>query len=121
MGWLWAKPSVIREFAKSDERDKEKQALIDTLLAGQKEVLPLLMEVDKRLIPLMEGMQNALTRTAALLDRVEREWEWRERRTRVSEEQATGRFSRDFEDRGRGGEREGPGPGDHPPGEERPR
>lgn len=119
MGWLWAKPSVEREFDKSDAKDRQQQALIDSLLSGQQEVLPLLTEVDKRLIPLMEGMQASLKRTEGLLDRVEREWEWRERRGRVEEAPSRG-IRRDYEDGGGGGGREGPGAGDYPPGPTRP-
>lgn len=118
MGYLWAKPSVEREFDKSDTKDKQQQALIDSLLTSQKEVLPLLTEVDKRLIPLMEGTQAQLKRMEALLDRIEREWDWRERRGRVEEAPPRG-VRRDYEDRGGGGGREGPGSGDYPPGETR--
>jgi hypothetical protein len=121
VGWLWAKPSVEREFEKSDTKDKQQQALIDSLLTSQKEVLPLLMEVDKRLIPLMETTQQMMKRVEGLLDRVEREWEWRERRGRVQEEPPRDRSRRDPEDRGRGGSGQGPGPGDYPEGEGRSR
>ena len=121
VGWLWAKPSVEREFSKADTKDQQQQALIDSLLQGQREVLPLLTEVDKRLIPLMETTQALLRRMEGLLDRIEREWEWRERRGRVEEAPPTRGFGRDHEDRGGGGFREGPGAGDYPPGETRPR
>lgn len=105
MGWLWAKPSVEREFNKADTKDTQQQALIDSLLQGQKEVLPLLTEVDKRLIPLMENTQALIRRVETLLDRIEREWEWRERRGRAQEETPPTRgFRRDDEDRSRGGE-----------------
>lgn len=121
VGWLWAKPSVEREFSKSDETVRKQQVLIESLLTQQKEVLPLLTEVDKRLIPLMEATQSLLKRMEGLLDRIEREWEWRERRGRAEEAPPTRRFSRDDENRGGGGERQGPGPGDYPSGEDRPR
>lgn len=113
LGYLWAKPSVMREFEKSDEKDKQQQALIESLLASQKDVLPLLVEVDKRLIPLMDATQIMLRRVEALLDRVEREWEWRERRGRADETPPQrGRSERDFEDRSRGGFGQGPSPRD---------
>lgn len=105
LGWLWAKPSVTREFEKSDEKDKQQQALIETLLASQREILPLLTEVDKRLIPLMEGTQAVLKRMEGLLDRIEREWEWRERRGRAEEAPPSRGVRRDYEDGGGGGGR----------------
>lgn len=121
VGWLWAKPSVEREFNKSDETIKQQQGLIDSLLQGQREVLPLLTEVDKRLIPLMEATQAMLKRMEGLLDRIEREWDWRERRGRAAEAQPTRGVGRDYEDSGRGGLSEGTGPIDYPPGETRSR
>lgn len=122
MGWLWAKPSVDREFNKADTKDTQQQALIDSLLTSQKEVLPLLTEVDRRLIPLMEGTQQSLKRMEGLLDRIEREWEWRERRSRNEETPGSNRgFRRDDEGSRGGGEYQSAGPGDHPSGEDRPR
>jgi hypothetical protein len=121
VGWLWAKPSVIREFEKADAKAKEDKALIESLLASQKEVIPLLIEVDKRVVPLMESTQALLKRVEGLIDRAERDWEYRERRGRVSEETTYGGTRRDLGDRDRGGLREGPGSGDYRPGEERPR
>ena len=121
MGWLWAKPSVEREFNKADTKDVQQQALIDSLLTSQKEVIPLLGDVDKRLIPLMEGTQVSLKRMEGLLDRIEREWEWRERRGRSEETPPNRGFRRDDENRRGSGEYQGAGPGDHPSGEERPR
>lgn len=121
VGWLWAKPSVEREFKKSDDKDAQQQALIATMLSDQKEVIPLLLEVDKRVVPLMEATQELLRRVEILLDRMEREWEWRERRGRVQEEASPSRQRRDFEDRGRGRGGEGSGAGDYPSGEDRPR
>lgn len=128
LGWLWAKPSVEREFKKADEKDTQQQALINTMLADQKEVIPLLLEVDKHVVPLMEATQVMMTatqmmlkRVEALFDRMEREWDWRERRGRVSEAPSGYGPGRDYDDRGRGGGGEGPGPGDNPPGETRPR
>lgn len=119
LGYLWPKYAVMREFAQADERIKQMQALIDSLLASQKDVLPLLVEVDKRLIPLMDATQNMLKRVEALLDRVEREWEWRERRSRAVPEEGPGRGAgRDYEDRSRSGSGEGAGRGDRPPNEE---
>lgn len=123
LGFLWTKPSIMREFQKSDERDEQKQALIDSLLASQRDVLPLLVEVDKRLIPLMDATQSMLKRVEALLDRVEREWDWRERRGRAEETSSPpprGGRRRDYEDGGRGGFSESPGRGDRPPNEEGP-
>jgi hypothetical protein len=118
LGYLWPKYAVMREFAQADERIKQMQALIDTLLASQKDVLPLLMEVDKRLIPMMDNTQGLLKRMETLLDRVEREWEWRERRGRGIPEEAPGRRGGgDYEDRRGGGVGEGPSRGDRPPNE----
>jgi hypothetical protein len=120
VGWLWAKPSVTREFDKSDERAKQQQVLLDTLLADYRtSLLPALLEVDKRVVPLMESTTVVLKRIEVLLDRVEREWDWRERRGREEET----RFRRGGSDAGgdRGGGGEGPGAGDHPEGENRPR
>jgi len=86
-GILWAKPSVMRDFQNADDQAKQQQALIDTMLAVyHSEVLPTLADIDKRLIPLLEETQRALNRTVTLLDRQEREWDWRERRSRVEEE-----------------------------------
>jgi hypothetical protein len=121
VGWLWAKPSVEREFKKSDDKDAQQQVLISSMLADQKEVIPLLLEVDKRVVPLMENTQIMLKRVEALLDRMEREWDWRERRGRVQEEASRDRSGRDLEDRGRGGGGEGTGTGDYQSGETRPR
>lgn len=121
VGWLWAKPSVIREFEKADKKAAEDKVLIDGLLASQREVIPLLIEVDKRVVPLMESTQAMLKRVEGLLDRVERDSEWRERRGRVQEETAYGSSRRDVGDRDRGSSREGTSPSDHPEGEDRPR
>ena len=122
MGWLWAKPSVTREFEKSDAKAKEDKALIETLLATQKEVIPLLIEVDKRVVPLMEATQDLMRRMETLLERIEREWDWRERRGRVQEETPYDRGAeRNPRFGDRGGSRESPGSGDNPPGESRPR
>lgn len=121
LGYIWLKPSVEREFKKADEKDSQQQALINTMLADQKEVIPLLLEVDKHVVPLMEATQVMLKRVEVLLDRMEREWEWRERRGRVSEAPSGYGPGRDYDDRRGGGGGEGPGPGDYPPGEARPR
>lgn len=121
LGWLWAKPSVEREFKKADEKDAQQQALIATMLADQKEVIPLLLEVDKHVVPLMEATQVMLRRVETLLDRMEREWDWRERRGRVQEAPSGYGPGRDYGDRGGGGGGEGSGSVDHPPGETRPR
>jgi hypothetical protein len=118
VGWLWAKPSVTREFEKADERDKQKQVLLDTLLADYRtSLLPALLEVDQRVVPLMESTTAVLKRIEVLLDRVEREWDWRERRSR--EEETRFRPGGAYEGGRGGGGRQGPGPIDHPPGEER--
>lgn len=117
IGWLWPKLAVMREFDRADAKDKQQQALIASLLEDQKDVLPLLMEVDKRLIPLLESTTALLKRMEGLLDRVEREWEWRERRGRAAEETPYGGSGRDYGDRRGSGGREGSGPGDHPQGE----
>jgi hypothetical protein len=120
VGWLWAKPSVEREFAKADKKATEDKVLIDQLLAGQKEVIPLLIEVDKRIVPLMESTQTMLRRVEARLDLIEREWDRRERRGRVSEETTYGRGAeRDPRDSDRGRGREGSSPIDYREGEER--
>lgn len=121
VGWLWAKPSVEREFKKADDKDSQQQALIATMLADQKEVIPLLLDVEKHVVPLMEATQVMLRRVETLLDRVEREWEWRERRGRVEEETSRSRSRRDYDDRRRGGGGEGSGPVDHSSGEDSPR
>jgi hypothetical protein len=122
VGWLWAKPSVTREFEKADAADRQKQALIDTLLAVyHSEVLPTLTDVDKRLIPLLEETQKALNRTVVLLDRQEREWDWRERRGRVEEEAPSRRLGGDAQGGGRGGGGQGQRPAIDPPYQGRPR
>jgi len=103
MGWLWAKPSVTREFEKSDKQKAEDKALIEALLSTQKETIPLLIEIDKRVIPMMEATTLLLRRVEGLLERVEREWEWRERTGRVQQEESPRRPSRDYGDRPGGG------------------
>lgn len=121
VGWLWAKPSVTREFEKSDERDKQKQLLLDTLLADYRNsLLPALLEVDKKVVPLMESTTAMLKRVELLLDRIEREWDRLDRRGREASEGGIGR-GRTYEDGGRGSERQSPGAGDYPTGEDRPR
>jgi len=81
-GVLWAKPSVQREFQRADDRDKQQQALIDTMLAVyHKEVLPTLAEIDKRLVPLLEDVSDVLKRIQVLLDQQEqvvKERQWAE-------------------------------------------
>lgn len=120
VGWLWAKPSVTREFEKSDRKAAEDKALIDSLLAAQRETIPLLIEIDKRVVPMMEATSSLLKRVETLLEKVEREWEWRERSGRVQEE-APGAARRGYGDRARGGSREDAGSDDYREGEGRPR
>jgi hypothetical protein len=113
VGWLWAKPSVEREFKKADDKDSEQKALIASMMADQKEVIPLLLEVDKKVVPMMETTQALLKRVEALLDRMEREWDWRERRGRVQETPPRDRPGRDYDDSGGGGGTQGSSAGDH--------
>jgi hypothetical protein len=114
-GILWAKPSVMREFDKADAKDRQQQALIDTMLAVyHQEVLPTLADVDKRLVPVLETTQKVLQRVEALLDRMEREWDWRERRGRAEEESSDRRSGRDSQGDYRGGSRQGQRPGGDP-------
>jgi hypothetical protein len=118
VGWLWAKPSVVREFEKADAQHAQDKALLDTLLADYRtSVLPTLMDVDKRVIPLLESTSLLLQRVEGLLDRIEREWERRDDR----EGPEARRTSRPYQDRRRGGAGEESGSGDYPPGEDRPR
>ena len=111
MGYFWAKPSVMREFAKSDQKALEDKALIESLLETQKQVIPLLIEVDRQVIPLLHEVRT-------LLQEFRREWEWRERTGRVQEE-ASRRPSREYGDRPGSGRSERPGPDDHQEGEKR--
>lgn len=94
VGWLWPKMAVQREFQRADDRDKQQQALIDTMLAVyHKEVLPTLAEIDKRLVPLLEDVSDLLKRVQVLLDQQEqivKERQWAELQ-RVRREGESGR------------------------------
>ncbi len=57
LDWIELRPSIIRR----DNREKQQQALIDTLLAVyHHEVLPTLGDYEKRLSPLLKAVEDRL-------------------------------------------------------------
>lgn len=81
IGQLYTGKSVQRErdlaaaqLARDDAELARRQALIDTLLAVyHHEVLPTLSDVDRRMVPLMERIEGALTRVETIITREERQ------------------------------------------------
>lgn len=101
LGWIALKPELTRR----DDQEKRQQALIDTLLAVyHHEVLPTLSDYEKRLSPLLNRVERRLDEIDWLLGE--------ERHAPPPPRNPRGRGP---EDRFGGGEREGPGAGDHPP------